>query len=132
MGYEQPLMKVGIYPAEQDMSTVATNQFRAIKIATTQSLAVGTGVGSASIWPFSAANGAFFGILQNNPIQGEACEITRAGISKVYCSGAWSVSDDLSVAADGGLQKANAGDAVVATGLTQSAPGSIGSAYLKA
>jgi len=132
MGYEQPLMKVGVYPAEQDMSVVATNQFRAICIATTEALSVGTGVGSAAIFPFSAGKGAFFGILQNNPIQGEAAELTRAGISKVYCSGAWSVGDDLSVAGDGGLQKASDGDKVVAQAVTQSVPGSVGAAYIKA
>lgn len=132
MGYEQPLMKVGLYRAEADMSVVATNQFRAITIATTQGLAVATGVGSASIYPFSAKTGSFFGVLQNNPMKGEAAELTRAGISKVYCSGAFSVGDKLSVAADGGFQKAGGSDTAVAQAVTQTAPGSIGSAYILA
>jgi hypothetical protein len=95
-------------------------------------LAVGTNVGSASIHAFADGKGSFFGILQNNPIQGEAAELTRAGISKVFCTGAWSVGDDLSVAADGGLQKAGGGDKVVAQAVTQSVPGSVGAAYIKA
>lgn len=129
MGYEQPLFKVGLYPSDTDRSQTATNQFYAVSLGTAQNV-VGTGQGNAAIVA-PTAGGTIFGILQNNPIAGEACELTCMGISKAKATGSFSVGAALSIDAAGGFVAQSGSAAVVALACEQAVAGDVTSVYLK-
>ena len=122
MGYEQPLYKVGLYPSDDDRSVEVSNQFYGVTIGVAKHV-VGTGAGNAAV-VYPTAGGRIFGILQNNPIQGEACELTCEGISKAYATGTFTVGDELSVDAQGGFVKGSGGT-VVAVACEQATAGQI-------
>jgi hypothetical protein len=129
MGYEQPLFKVSIFASDDDRTSVAGNQFYGVALGTAKNI-VGHGQGNAAV-VYPTAGGSIVGILQNNPLQGEACEMMWKGISKAKATGAFSVGDDLAVDAQGGFVKASGGAAVVATALEQAAVGDITTVYLR-
>lgn len=128
MGYEQPLFKVSIFASDDDRTNVASNQFSGVAIGTAKNI-VGHGQGNAAV-VYPAAGGPILGVLQNNPLQGEACEMTCKGITKARAAGAFSVGDQLSVDATGGFVK-QAGTATVAgIALEQAVAGDITTVYL--
>lgn len=128
MSVAQHLFKVGILSSDDDRSTVAFNQFYGVNIATAKNI-VGFGQGNAAV-VLPSAGGSFFGILQNNPVQGEACEITRCGISQAKATGAFSVGDMLKTDPQGGFVKAASGDTVVAQAMEQAVPGDITTVFI--
>jgi hypothetical protein len=130
MGYEQPLFKVGLYPSDDDRSVTATNQFYGVMLGATKNNVVGTGQGNAAI-VYPTAGGPIFGVLQNNPLQGEACELTCQGICKAKATGAFDVGDPLSVDAQGGFVKQSGTQTVVAYACEQGTSGAIVAIYLK-
>lgn len=128
MGYEQPLFKVGLFPSDDDRSNIVANQFYGVDLGVAQNV-VGTGQGNAAI-VMPKAGGRILGVLQNNPIQGEACELTCAGITKAKATGDFSVGDELSVDAAGGFVKASGGT-VVGIACEQAVAGDVTSVFLK-
>ena len=128
MGYEQPLFKVGLFPSDDDRSNDIANQFYGVDIGVAKNV-VGTNQGNAAI-VMPTAGGRIIGVLQNNPIQGEACELTSAGICKAKATGTFSVGDELSIDAQGGFVKASNGT-VVAIALEQAVTGDVTSVFLK-
>jgi len=129
MSYAQPLMKVGQFPSNDDRSTVAFNQFYGVHIGTATHIA-GAGRGNAAILK-PVDGGSFFGILQSNPQQGEACEITRCGISQAKATGSFAVGDKLKLDNDGGFVKGTVGtDTIVAQALEQAVAGDITTVYI--
>lgn len=129
MGYEQPLFKVSIFASDDDRTSIVGNQFVGVALGTAKNI-VGHGQGNAAV-VFPKAGGSIVGILQNNPLQGEACEMTWKGISKAKATGSFSVGDDLAVDAQGGFVKAASGNTVVAMALEQAVAGDITSVYLR-
>lgn len=131
MAIEQPLFKVGLFPSDTDRSNVALNQFFGVQVGVAQNV-VGTNTGNAAIVS-PKAGGPIIGILQNNPIEGEACELTCLGISKARATGSFSVGDALMVDAQGGFLKSDGASTttVVAIAVEQGVTGAIVSVLLK-
>lgn len=75
MAYEIPGFKLGVLPANADLSA---KQYYGVKVV------------SGGIDVVSAAGGVAVGILQNKPVSGEAAEVTVLGVSKAIGSGALS------------------------------------------
>lgn len=123
MGYEQPLFKVSIFASDDDRTSVAGNQFVGVAVGTAKNI-VGHGQGNAAI-VYPSAGGSIIGVLQNNPLQGEACELTCKGISKARAGGSFSVGDALSVDATGSFVKQAGTATVVGTALEQAVEGDI-------
>lgn len=130
MSFGQPLEKIGYLLSDDDRSVVAFNQFYGVHMGTAQNI-VGTGRGNAAVIKPSAG-GTFFGVLQNNPIQGEACELTRQGTTQAKATGSFANGDPLKLDDDGGFIKAASGDTVVATAIEQAVAGDITTVYITA
>jgi hypothetical protein len=130
MSYEQPLMKVGLFAADDDRSNLATNQYFGVNIGTAQNI-TGAGQGNAAIVKTTVANSTFIGVLQNNPIQGESCELISKGITKARATGSFAVGANLKTDSSGGFVSAGSGDTVVAFALEQAVAGDITSIFLK-
>lgn len=129
MSVSQHLFKVGFLSSDDDRTVKATNQFYGVHVGTAKNI-VGFGQGNSAILKPSAG-GAFFGVLQNNPLQGEACEIARLGITQAKAGGSFANGDSLKLDDDGQFIKADAGDtAVVAQALEQAVLGDITTIYI--
>lgn len=128
MSYAQPLEKIGYLSSDDDRSTVAFNQFWGVNIGPAANI-VGAGRGNPAVIKPSAG-GTFFGVLQNNPLQGEACEITRKGTSQAYAGGSFSPGDMLKTDGNGAFLKAGSGDTVVAQAIEQAVLGDITTIYI--
>lgn len=129
MGYEQPLMKVGMLPSNDDRHLKVSNQFFGVMIGTATNGVLGAGQGNAAV-VYPQAGGRIIGVLQNNPLQGEACELTCEGITKVKATGEFSVGDLLAVDAQGGFVKADGSATPVAIAWEQAAVGDVSTAKL--
>lgn len=130
MGYEQPLFKVGLYPSDDDRHDIATNQFFAVALGPTKNNVVGTGAGNAVV-VYPTAGGDIFGVLQNNPLQGQAAELTCAGITKARATGTFNVGDKLMVDAQGGFVAQSGDGTTVAIACEQATSGAIVAVRLK-
>lgn len=93
---------------------------------------IGDGQGGAAITPYAAGGNAAFGILQSNPVQGEAGSIMLHGLSRCQAAGAWTVGDKLSVADGGKLQKAGSSDTVFGVGFESAVEGDTSSVMFDA
>lgn len=128
MGYEQPLFKVSIFASDDDRTNVANNQFVGVTVATAKNI-VGHGQGNAAV-AYPTAGGAIFGVLQNNPLQGEACELMCKGITKAKAAGSFSVGDALAVDATGAFVKQAGAAQITGIALEQAVAGDITTVYL--
>ncbi|RYF12845.1 MAG: hypothetical protein EOO40_00150 [Deltaproteobacteria bacterium] len=128
MGYEQPNYKVSIFASDDDRTIEVSNQFYGVDIGPAKHI-VGTDFGNGAV-VYPKAGGRIFGVLQNNPLQGEACEMTCEGISKIYCTGEFAMGDDLAVDAQGGFVKASGSAKIVAIACESGKVGEISSGRL--
>lgn len=128
MGFSQHLEKIGYLASDDDRTVTAFNQFYGVNVGPAAHI-VGTGRGNAAIVKPSAG-GSFFGILQNNPMQGEACEVMRKGTSQAYAGGSFSPGDMLKTDGNGAFIKAGTGDTVVAQAIEQAVQGDITTVYI--
>lgn len=122
MGYEAPLFEFS-YPADVDMSVEGTWQFTAVKVAAAVNTQ-GAGIGGAAI-SHPAAGGPILGVLQNNPLLGEAGQIFLEGISKARLIGTVAIGNLLMVDANGKFLVATAGNRAVARALESGVTGDI-------
>lgn len=116
MAYEIPSFLVGIFPADIDMSTESSFLYTGVCVYTAVST-VGYGVGGAALIPPSGATTPMIGVLQNNPMQGEAGAVMIAGVTKALCSGSFNVGDLLMVDSAGKFLKATSTNYIVAQAL---------------
>lgn len=128
MSGQQPSEKIGYLSSDDDRSIVAQNQFFGVHMGTAKNI-VGYGRGNSAIIKPSAG-GVFFGVLYNNPIMGEACEICRKGTSQAYAGGSFANGDLLKLDDNGAFVKAADGDKVVAQALEQAVLGDITTIYI--
>lgn len=128
MSYEQPLLKIGEFPSEIDRRDINTYQYSAVAVKGSTAI-VGAGVGNATLQA-PVAGGRILGILQDNPQQGVAGEVTALGISKWRSAGSFSAGDELSTDANGYAVKGSGGT-VVAIALEQAVAGDITTVLLK-
>lgn len=128
MSVGQPLEKIGYLSSDDDRSVVAFNQFYGVHIGPATKITSTWKGNTAAIKP--SAGGKFFGILQNNPVLGEACEICRKGTSQAYAGGTFTCGDDLKVDGNGAFVKAASGDTIVATAVESAVQGDIATVYI--
>lgn len=128
MAYEMPDFEVGIFPADIDMSALVgqnyTYQFRGMCVYTALST-TGVGGGGAAVIPPSATSSPIVGVLQNNPLQGEAAALVVSGISKGQAAGSFSIGDLLMTNSAGQFLKATSTNYQVAQALEQAVSGDI-------
>lgn len=126
MAYEQPLYLVGLFPANQDFSNEASSQFSAVDLVPATVSNAASQVALAA----PAAGDAIFGILQNNPILGEAGTVVVKGITKAQAGGTITAGQILSTGADGRLIPAATGQYGVARALEAGVAGDVISVLL--
>lgn len=125
MSYEIPNFYVGVLPANVDMSNEASFQFSGVCVATADSVqGAGVGVGAALISP-SGASSPILGVLQNNPLQGEAGQVMVQGVSKALAGGTFSPGDLLMIDSSGKFIKCTSTNFAVAQALEQAASGDV-------
>lgn len=130
MAYESPGFRIGWLAADVDMSAIATWQFAPVWLGPAANTA-GFGVGNAALVAIGSLLGPPLGILQNNPIQGEAGLVICNGVSKVKAGGTWAVGDPLGWNAGGtALIKALSTKFAIGTALENAVVGDISSALL--
>lgn len=96
MSYEIPSFKLGVYPANVDLSST---QFLGVTVgAATNTNGAGFG-GAALVLP--AQGDIIIGVVQNKPGIGEAGELIEAGVTKATAGEAFSIGAKLMVGADG-------------------------------
>lgn len=128
MAYEIPGFMIGILPADADLSAAA-KQFTGV-CAHTAVNTTGTGGGGASLCIPSATTSPIIGVLQNNPLLGEAGTVMHNGVSKVLAGGTFQIGDLLMCQSDGKFVKATSTNYAVAQALETGASGSIVAALL--
>lgn len=111
MAYEIPGQKLGVIPAEVALTD---KQFTAV-VVQAQSAVVGTD--GATVNTPSASGDSILGILQNNPLAGEACDIMVTGVSKAVIQGSVTVGQLLMSVPGGKLAVATSGKLAVAQAL---------------
>lgn len=124
MGYEIPNFWVGVFPADIDMSVESTYQFSGVCVFTAVSTA-GYGVGGAAIVPPSSATTPIIGVLQNNPLQGEAGAVMVQGVTKAIAGGTFAIGDLLMATAAGKFVKCTSTNYAVAVALESAVLGDI-------
>lgn len=97
--FEVPLLKAGIHVAGADLST---HQFKAVKFDANGDIVL-CGAGEKAV-----------GILQNDPVLGEACEIEEAGYAKMIYGATVTPAQNLMSNAAGLLIPATATNHIVA------------------
>lgn len=98
MAYEQPSFVVGVFPADADLSA-DVNQYCFAKVAAATAT-VGTGTGGAAVTK-AGAGVPVLGVLQNNPMLGEAATVMCGGITKLIAGGTIAVGALIAADANG-------------------------------
>lgn len=135
VSYEIPNMRVGIWPANVDMSAEPTPgfpgtfQFTGVVLA---AAAAGVdGFAGAGIQAPAASGVAILGILQDNPKQNVSGDIWLQGISKAVFGATITINQLLMVNTSGQFVPATSGNFAVAMALCAGSNGQIGSVWLQ-
>jgi hypothetical protein len=128
MGYQAPVFEFS-YPSDFNAFAEATYQFVAVKVGTAANT-TGAGVGGAAL-QLPTAGGNILGVLQNNPIIGEAGQVIVEGISQAQLSGATTIGQLLMVDANGKFLPATTGNFAVAQALETGAVGDISTVLIR-
>jgi hypothetical protein len=129
MAYEIPGFMCGILPANADYSVEATYQYTAVK-AIAATATTGTGAGGAAVSSPAASGDPILGVMQNNPLLGEAATVMVHGISKAQIQGTVAIGDLLMAVPGGKLAVATSGKYQVAQALESGADSDIVSVLL--
>lgn len=131
MGYEIPGLRVGIFPADVDMSVTATWQYTAVWLGDAANVqGAGKGAGAA-LQAKGAKTTPPIGVLQNAPVVGEPGELILNGITKARAGGTFAVGDLLSVNSSGLFILAATGGIIVGQALESAVSGDICAVLLK-
>ena len=131
MAYEQPNFRVGLFQANIDMSVEASFQYTVVDLGVASGSVQGTGVGNAAIVAPISAGVPGFGILQNNPAQGEAATVYLEGISKAQYGANVAVNQLLMCGRSAGtLVPATSGNYAIAKALESGVATQIGTVLL--
>lgn len=121
--YEIPSFYLGVIEAEVDLSS---SQYLAVK---PQAASAVSGTEGASLVLAGAGDPAI-GILQNNPLAGEAGSVMIHGVSKAQLGGTVSVGSLLAVDGSGKLVVAASGNYIIGEALMAGVSGDIISVLL--
>jgi len=131
MAYEQPGLRYGFLAADIDMSAKATWQFAPVWEGPAVNT-VGQGFGGAALVAKGSRTDPPVGILQNNPVQGEAGTVVVSGVSKAIVGGTVAVGDILTPNSGGSaIIKATTGTYGMARALESGVSGAIISVELR-
>lgn len=106
MAYEERL-EVLSRPAGADLSNLAANQYRVVRLNA-----------SGHVIAIAATTDNPFGVLQNDPRNGQAARVATGGVSKVRLGGTVAAGDRLGVAADGRAVVGALGSRIIGTAIT--------------
>ena len=95
MAFEQPGFKPTAFSASADQTG---NQYKFVKIS-----------GPLTVTVCSAITDPIFGVLQDEPLSGEAAEIVSTGITKVVAGGTVTAGDPIGTDANGKAVKVTLG-----------------------
>lgn len=116
--FEVPGFSIGCFAADVDMyanvGTASGMQFNPVWLGTS------TGAWNyygGALQQIGSHTDPPLGILQNNPIQGEAGTVMTDGISKCWANGTWAVGDPIGFDATGKLIKALSGKFSIGTAM---------------
>lgn len=112
MAYDIQGFTVGVIPANSDLSAKQFYAVNVIPATGSNQGTAGAGVGSPS-----ASGDAILGVLQNNPLLGEAAEVMVHGVSKAVIQGSVTVGQLLMSVPGGKLAVATSGKYAVAQAL---------------
>lgn len=124
MAYEIPDFQVGVWPADIDMSVESTYQYTGVSVYSAVST-TGYGVGGAAIVPPGSTSSPIIGVLQNNPMQGEAGSLTLQGITKAQLGGTVGIGNLLMCQSNGTFVVATSTNYAVAIALEGGASGEV-------
>jgi len=127
MGYEQPGFRVS-YPADVAMSTESVWEFAGVSVGAAANI-TGTGVGGAALQ--AAGSAVVLGILQNNPIQGEAGDVVVTGISKAIAAATMAIGTLFTFNSVGAIIAATSGTQAYGIVLESCVSGDITTVLLK-
>jgi len=131
MAYEQPGLRYGFLSADIDMSNKATWQFAPVWVGPAVNI-VGQGFGGAALVAKGSRTDPLLGILQNNPIQGEAGTVVVNGVSMAIAGGTFNAGDLLTINSGGSaVIKATTGTYAFARALESGVSGAIVSIELR-
>lgn len=131
MSYEIPGFSIGIFPANIDMSVEATWQFRFVDVVVA-SATTGYGNGGAALGAPSGVGVPGLGIVQNNPMVGEAGLVMTDGVSKAVAGGTIALDALLMIKdASGSLITATSTNYAVAKALESAVSGDIFAVLVK-
>jgi hypothetical protein len=116
MAIEERLITIGFLAAGSDLST---KQYHVVKLDA-QGKAVLAGAGELSL-----------GILQNDPSEGQACDIAVDGVSKAKAGASITLGSLLSANANGQVVPATSGDYVIGIALEAASSGDIVSVLIR-
>lgn len=114
MAYEIPGFTLGVLPANISFADEDAYQFTAVNVVAATAT---DGTDGAAIDTPAASGDASIGILQNNPILGEAGTVMVAGVSKAQIQGSVSIGDKLMSVPGGKLALATSGKYQIAQAL---------------
>jgi hypothetical protein len=129
MSYQIPLFYVGVIPANIDMSNEASFQFAGVSLVGGNSQ--GTGIGGAALDKPSTSSNPILGVLQNNPLAGEAGQVMVEGVTQAIASGSFNIGDLLMVDGNGAFLKATSTNYAVAQALEVAQSGDITTVLLR-
>ncbi len=127
LAYEIPDFKLGIFPANVDLSVEATYQFTGVKLVTASGAGITT---NAALAPVASCGDPIIGVLQNNPQVGEAGDVMQTGVSKVLLGDVASIMTKLAATPSNGFGPAASGQYAVALALEAGVAGDLVAALL--
>jgi len=120
-GWEIPGLSFSL-PANQDFSNEGTYQWTPVTAVAASGLDSYTGAAAA---PIATTGDPIVGILQNNPLLGEAATIVVDGVSKALLAATVTVGQLLMALPSGGFAPCTAGNTAVAQALQAGGAGNI-------
>lgn len=134
MSFEQPLERVGLFPADIDMSNEAVWQFAPVWLAAGSNTAnYAVSAGGAALVAQGGLSTPAYGILQNAPVVGEPGAVVTAGITKcIVITAITVVGNPIKLVAGGCAPSTATGDHIDGVALETGAAGTIVAIHLQA
>lgn len=107
-------------PSNTDQSSESTNLFTPVIAVAASGAGINT---DTAVAPVAATGDQIIGIIQNNPMLGEAADIVMNGISKVLCKDVVSINQKVMACPAGGIIVCTTGKFAIGIALDNGAAG---------